>query len=78
MSAPADLRPVALDALDVTTREMSAEIMDAAPDASEHYGKGRGHPAQLNMGDCFARACARHWGVPLLYEGGDFAWTDMA
>lgn len=42
------------------------------------YGKGRGHPAQLNFGDCFSYACARAAGVPLLYVGTDFAKTDLA
>ena len=78
--SPADARPVVLDALDalgVVVREIPAEIVDAAQDAFECYGKGQGNPAQLNMGDCFAYACARHWGVSLLYKGDDFARTDM-
>jgi ribonuclease VapC len=48
----------------------------AALDAFARFGKGR-HPARLNMGDCFAYACARTNGVPLLYKGGDFALTDI-
>lgn len=46
--------------------------------AHELYGKGTGHPAQLNMGDCFAYAMAKVAGVPLLYKGNDFSQTDMA
>ena len=79
--SPAGARPVVLDTVDalgIVIREVPAEIVDAAQDAFERYGKGQGHPAQLNMGDCFAYACARHWGVPLLYKGDDFAQTDMA
>ena len=79
--APADARPVVLDAPDalgIVVRQIPAEIVDTAQDAFERYGKGQGHPAQLNMGDCFAHACARHWRVPLLYKGDDFAQTDMA
>ncbi len=49
----------------------------AALDAFDRYGKGRGHPAQLNMGDCFAYALARLNGVGLLYKGDDFAQTDL-
>ena len=49
----------------------------AALDAFDRYGKGR-HPARLNMGDCFAYACARTHGVPLLFKGGDFSQTDIA
>lgn len=47
-----------------------------AVDAHDRFGKGR-HPAKLNMGDCFAYACARTNGVPLLYKGDDFALTDI-
>ena len=41
------------------------------------YGRGR-HPAALNIGDCFAYACAEAAGAKLLYKGGDFALTDLA
>jgi ribonuclease VapC len=42
----------------------------------ERYGKGR-HPAALNMGDCFAYACAQDLDVPLLFKGDDFSKTDV-
>ncbi|MFC5484672.1 type II toxin-antitoxin system VapC family toxin [Microvirga aerilata] len=48
-----------------------------ALDAYAHYGKGR-HPAKLNMGDCFAYACARSNGAKLLFKGDDFTKTDIA
>ena len=48
-----------------------------AIDAFARFGKGV-HPARLNMGDCFAYACARTNGVPLLYKGDDFSLTDIA
>ena len=41
------------------------------------HGKGRGHPAQLNMGDCFAYAVARTHQVPLLFKGDDLDRTDI-
>ena len=47
------------------------EIGRLALDAFDRYGKGRGHPAQLNMGDCFAYACAKTLRIPLLYKGND-------
>ncbi len=50
----------------------------AALEAFARYGKGRKHPAQLNMGDCFSYACAKLRGMPLLYKGEDFAQTDLA
>lgn len=44
-----------------------------------HLNFGRNnHPAQLNMGDCFAYACAKANGAKLLYKGNDFAKTDLA
>ena len=47
-----------------------------ALDAHARFGKGV-HPAKLNLGDCFAYACARTNGVPLLFKGDDFALTDI-
>jgi ribonuclease VapC len=48
-----------------------------ALDAYAHYGKGR-HPARLNMGDCFAYACAKSNRATLLFKGDDFTKTDIA
>jgi ribonuclease VapC len=53
------------------------EATPLALDAFARFGKGRGHPAQLNMGDCFAYACARHFEEPLLFKGADFSRTDI-
>ena len=50
---------------------------DAALEAFARYGKGRAHPAQLNLADCFAYAMAKNHAVPLLFKGGDFAKTDI-
>lgn len=41
------------------------------------YGKGMGHPAQLNFGDCFSYALAKTRNLPLLYKGSDFIHTDI-
>jgi ribonuclease VapC len=49
-----------------------------AREAHRDFGKGSGHPAQLNFGDCFAYALAKVTGEPLLYKGNDFAHTDIA
>jgi ribonuclease VapC len=48
-----------------------------AAEAFEKFGKGMGHPAQLNFGDCMAYAVAKHENVPLLYKGNDFRQTDI-
>lgn len=51
---------------------------DLALRAAADYGRGSGHRAQLNMGDCFAYACAKANGARLFYKGDDFAHTDLA
>jgi ribonuclease VapC len=53
------------------------DMYQSAAEAFERYGKGRGHPAQLNFGDCMAYAVAKHYDVPLLYKGRGFARTDI-
>jgi ribonuclease VapC len=50
---------------------------DYAHDANVRYGKGSGHPAQLNFGDLFAYALAKSRDIPLLFKGNDFAHTDI-
>ena len=55
---------------------ITAEIGRRALSAFERYGRGR-HPAALNMGDCFAYACARQLDMPLLFKGDDFPLTDI-
>ena len=58
------------------TIPIDAAIGTAAIDAFARYGKGR-HAAALNMGDCFAYACARSRNIPLLAKGDDFTRTDI-
>jgi len=48
-----------------------------AREAYRDYGRGSGHPAKLNFGDCFAYALARDMGEPLLFKGSDFSSTDV-
>jgi ribonuclease VapC len=66
-----------LEVIGAQVIEIGAAEQQAALDAFDRYGKGR-HPARLNMGDCFAYACARTLGVPLLFKGDDFSQTDIA
>lgn len=49
---------------------------ELATEAYAQFGKGR-HPAALNMGDCFAYACAKSNRATLLYKGENFAKTDL-
>jgi ribonuclease VapC len=53
------------------------EMYHAAREAFARYGKGTGHPARLNFGDCLSYAVAKVRGLPLLYKGEDFARTDI-
>jgi ribonuclease VapC len=57
--------------------EFTPAMADAAVAAFRRFGKGRGHPAKLNFGDCMSYAVAKVHGVPLLYRGSDFAQTDI-
>jgi ribonuclease VapC len=48
-----------------------------AAEADRRFGRGTGHPARLNFGDCLAYAAAVAHDAPLLFKGGDFARTDV-
>ena len=56
---------------------INQRVAELAIKAHEIYGKGRGHPAKLNMGDCFSYACARMLKAKLLFKGNDFGQTDI-
>ena len=53
------------------------EMAKAAFDAFRRFGKGQGHPAQLNIVDCAVYALAKARSQPLLFKGGDFDRTDV-
>ena len=57
---------------------VTVEQARIARDAYRDFGKGSGHPAQLNFGDCFSYALAKATTEPLLYVGLDFSHTDVA
>ena len=76
---------VAAGLLDALLHEAGAQDLPISPaiargalEAAATYGKLVGHPARLNMGDCFAYACTKSLGATLLYKGCDFARTDLA
>jgi ribonuclease VapC len=48
-----------------------------AREAYRDFGKGSGHRAGLNYGDCFAYALAKERDEPLLFKGDDFRHTDI-
>jgi ribonuclease VapC len=61
----------------VIVEPFTAEQARIARQAYRDYGKGSGHAANLNFGDCFAYALARVKREPLLYKGDDFVHTDI-
>jgi ribonuclease VapC len=76
--------PVNSRRFDQLMREAAIEIVPVtaahvrvAREAYRDFGKGRGHRAQLNFGDCFAYSLAYTTGEPLLFTGLDFADTGI-
>ena len=61
----------------ITIVEVSPRIADIAFDAYRHFGKGTGHSAALNYGDCFSYALAKYLDAPLFFKGNDFSQTDI-
>ena len=66
-----------LEAAGVPIQPIQPETAHVALEAFARYGKGRGHPARLNLGDCFAYAQAKLSGAALLFNGDDFSKTDI-
>ena len=66
-----------LDTAAIDVVSVSPEDAEIAAGAFLRYGRGSGHPAQLNFGDCFAYALAKARNLPLLFKGDDFIHTDI-
>ncbi len=66
------LEVAAIELVSITAREAETALA-----AFSRYGKGRGHPAQLNLSDCFAYAAAKNHRRALLFKGDDFLKTDI-
>lgn len=62
----------------LTIEPVNEEQARIARSAYRAFGKGSGHAAGLNFGDCFAYALAKLRGEPLLFKGAAFARTDVA
>ena len=74
--------PEAQEFLDATVLGIDVIAFDArqlsvAREAHRRYGRGSGHRARLNFGDCFSYALAITSGEPLLFKGEGFALTDV-
>jgi ribonuclease VapC len=76
--------PIVSAALDALLAQSKTTIEPVTPaqariarEAYRNFGKGSGHPARLNFGDCFSYALAKDKAEPLLFKGTDFAATDI-
>src|ERR1700733_14809034 len=63
---------------EIRAEQVSLEQANIARAAYRDFGRGSGHPARLNFGDCFAYALAKSMREPLLFKGDDFPQTDVA
>lgn len=66
-----------IEDLKIVIEPVTAEQAHIARQAYRDYGRGSGHPANLNFGDCFAYALARDKRESLLFKGDDFVHTDI-
>ena len=62
----------------ISIEPFTAEQARIAREAYRDFGKGSGHAASLNFGDCFAYALAKSTDEPLLFKGDDFTHTDIS
>jgi ribonuclease VapC len=66
-----------LKAAGIRIEPVMPDQAQAARLAHLQFGKGTGHRAALNYGDCFAYALAKAMDAPLLCKGNDFPTTDI-
>ena len=66
-----------LQAAKITVIPITDAIARRAVEAFAVYGKGKGHPAQLNFADCLSYACADTLKMPILFKGRDFVETNL-
>jgi ribonuclease VapC len=66
-----------VEAAELRVEAVTFDQARTARDAYRDFGKGSGHPAGLNFGDCFAYALAKTTGEALLFKGNDFGHTDV-
>ncbi|MCL2787750.1 MAG: type II toxin-antitoxin system VapC family toxin [Micrococcales bacterium] len=78
-SAPEDQRRLTalLQAFGIEIVPFTPKQAQLARDAYRDFGRGSGHPARLNFGDCFSYALAADTEETLLFVGDDFVKTDV-
>lgn len=62
---------------EITVEPVNEAQARIAREAYRDFGRGSGHGAGLNFGDCFAYALSRATGEALLFKGDDFSRTDV-
>jgi ribonuclease VapC len=67
-----------IEAAGIRIEAVTPEQAAVARSAHRRFGKGTGHAAALNYGDCFSYALAKAMNAPLLCKGNDFPLTDIA
>jgi ribonuclease VapC len=63
--------------MQITIEPVTVEQARIARQAYRDYGRGSGHAAGLNFGDCFSYALAKVTREPLLFKGDDFSKTEL-
>ena len=66
-----------IEAAGIRIEPVTPDQANVARSAHLQFGKGTGHRAALNYGDCFAYALAKAMEAPLLCKGNDFRLTDI-
>lgn len=66
-----------LASAEIAIEPVTAEQAALARRAYQDFGRGSGHEARLNFGDCFAYALAKTLDEDLLFKGNDFSRTDI-
>ena len=61
-----------IEEAEIVIEPVTVEQARIARQAYRDYGRGSGHPANLNFGDCFSYALARDKREPMLWKGDDF------
>lgn len=67
-----------LSRLGISLEPFTASQATIARAAYRDFGRGSGHPSQLNFGDCLSYALASERAAPLLFKGDDFTATDIS
>ena len=77
VSDPIPVLSAMSETYDLAIVPVTPEQVSIAARGYATYGRGTGHRARLNFGDCFAYALAKATGEPLLFKGDDFTHTDV-